>query len=104
MLTRKEAVNQMIENRQKIISKEIDDFLELVTDKIQIAVNQGLGEVSINIEEFDDNSLDSLIKYIKYKGYRVYTYYDPILADVDYIRKIHKLKIQWDLPWWRRIF
>jgi hypothetical protein len=102
MLTRKEAVNQMIDNRNKEIVRNISDLLERVSDKIQIAINNGEGSVNIKMYEELDNII-ALEHYLRDKGYYVkfYTYrFNGMPNGI----KIPMLKIQWDLPWWRRLF
>ena len=101
--TRKEAVNQMIENRQKITDKNINKILDLIADEIQVAINKGLGYTSISIQGIDSEAISYLKMYLKAKGYHL-TFYREQKIVYGFYEFIPKLKIQWDLPWYRRIF
>lgn len=102
MLTRKEAVNQMIENRNKKVVRNISDLLERVSDKMQIAINNGEGSVHIKMYEELGNII-ALEHYLRDKGYYVkfYTYRFNVMPNEI---KIPMMEIKWDLPWWRRLF
>ena len=65
MLSRKEAVLQMIDSRDKALTKDIPDLLDKVNDKIQISVNKGLGKVNVNLQGEDIDSVKALIKYLE---------------------------------------
>ena len=100
MLTRKEAVNQMIDNRNKIRDNKLCDILEYISDEMQRAVNKGLGKVYVDLDKFnlDQYSFDILYDFISSNGHLVYAYRYPIYEN------IKGINIQWDLPWWRRLF
>jgi len=103
MLTRKEAVLQMIDSRDKALTKDIPDLLDKVNDKIQISVNKGLGKVDVNLHGEDIDSIKALVKYLKDKGFYV-KFYIKRFGDLPKGLKIPYITIQWDLPWWRRLF
>lgn len=103
MLTRKEAVLQMIESRDKELTKGIPDLLDKVNDKIQIAVNKGLGEVDVNLHGEYIESIKSLIIYLKDKGFYI-KFYIERFGGLPNGLKIPHIIIRWDLPWWRRLF
>lgn len=100
MLTRKEAVIQMIENRNKITNKLLGNIIEYIEDEMQRAINQGEGEVYIDIDKFNlnEDSYDLLVTYLEAKGFHIKTFRYPIYEN------IAGITIQWDLPLWRRLF
>ena len=100
MLTRKEAVTQMIENRNKLVNQKLGNILEHIEDEMQRAINQGLGEVYIDIDKFNlsEDAYSILTTYLKAKGFHIKTFRYPIHENIDGIT------IQWDLPLWRRLF
>lgn len=103
MLTRKEAVLQMIDSRDKALTKDIPDLLDKINDKIQISVNKGLGKVDVNLQGEDIESIKSLIRYLEDKGFYV-KFYTERFGGLPKGLKIPYITIQWDLPWWRRLF